>query len=153
MVIDNVGASTTLKNNCFNPSTAKKWQICDYGGWIYNPDFYPTGEALVQTGASSNSGGYSNSVMDALVLATTQGGVGLNQNLTAAQAQAYCGPDTACVAGATGQNYAQYTNTQVPYMYRPDGTPGPAIQLKTMVGAKAPSPVGAFNPEYITALR
>jgi len=43
------------------------------GGWIFAPDYYPSGEDLFQTGASSNSGSYSDNRMDALIKGTTQG--------------------------------------------------------------------------------
>jgi peptide/nickel transport system substrate-binding protein len=40
-------------------------------GWIYSPDYYPTGEELFSTGASSNYGNWSDKKADALVNATT----------------------------------------------------------------------------------
>ena len=40
-------------------------------GWIFAPDFYPTGESIFQTGANSNAGSYSDPVNDANILATT----------------------------------------------------------------------------------
>ncbi|WP_198668887.1 ABC transporter substrate-binding protein [Homoserinimonas sp. OAct 916] len=48
------------------------WQMGNWGGgWVYAPDYYPTGELLWQTGAGSNSGSYSNPEVDTLIGATT----------------------------------------------------------------------------------
>jgi peptide/nickel transport system substrate-binding protein len=49
-----------------------KWQILNWGGgWIFAPDYYPTGEELFSTDASSNQGSYSNTKTDQLIGATT----------------------------------------------------------------------------------
>ena len=41
------------------------------GGWIYSPDFYPTGEEIFATGAGSNAGEYSDKhELDTLIKAT-----------------------------------------------------------------------------------
>jgi peptide/nickel transport system substrate-binding protein len=40
------------------------------GGWVYSPDYYPTGDELWSTGAGSNSGGYTDPVTDQLIMAT-----------------------------------------------------------------------------------
>lgn len=56
-------------NVCSGPSCT--WDIGYWGGgWSYGPDYYPTGESLFATGASSNSGGYSSPEMDSLINAT-----------------------------------------------------------------------------------
>jgi peptide/nickel transport system substrate-binding protein len=47
------------------------------GGWIFAPDYYPSGESLFQTGASSNSGSYSDPTMDRLIKGTTVGNADL----------------------------------------------------------------------------
>ena len=40
------------------------------GGWTYGPDFYPTGDELWATGASSNVNSYSDATMDRLIANT-----------------------------------------------------------------------------------
>ena len=36
------------------------WEIANWGGgWVYGPDYYPTGEEIFASGAGSNFGGYS----------------------------------------------------------------------------------------------
>ena len=47
------------------------WELENWGaGWIFSPDYYPTGEELFQTGAGSNSGSYSDPTNDANIVAT-----------------------------------------------------------------------------------
>ena len=47
------------------------WDMLNFGGWNFNgPGFEPTGEPLFATGASSNSGSYSNSNEDKLITGT-----------------------------------------------------------------------------------
>ena len=41
------------------------------GGWIFAPDYYPTGDEIFSTGAGSNGGAYTNSTNDANTVATT----------------------------------------------------------------------------------
>ncbi len=64
-------------------SDANKWQMAFWGGgWTYEPDYYPSGDGLFNTGGGANTGGYSSSRLDALINATT------NQVGTAAQTRA-----------------------------------------------------------------
>jgi len=72
---DNVIFNCTAE---YNPSTTE--DICNWGGgWLYAPDYYPSGEPLYLTGASSNYGDYSSATTDALIKATLSS----NVNLTA----------------------------------------------------------------------
>jgi peptide/nickel transport system substrate-binding protein len=41
------------------------------GGWVFAPDYYPTGDEIFSTGAGSNGGSYSNPTNDANTVATT----------------------------------------------------------------------------------
>jgi peptide/nickel transport system substrate-binding protein len=54
------------------PCTASTcWDMANWGGgWIYSPDFYPTGEEIFATGAGENAGGFSDKHLDALIKAT-----------------------------------------------------------------------------------
>ena len=54
--------------------TNHTWQGAMYGLWIFAPDYEPTGEPLFQTNAGSNSGAYSDPVMDRLINATETNG-------------------------------------------------------------------------------
>ncbi len=56
---------------CAPTSATCKWQSANFGGWNFNgPGYEPTGEPLYETGATSNSGSYSNPEMDQLINAT-----------------------------------------------------------------------------------
>jgi peptide/nickel transport system substrate-binding protein len=47
------------------------WQMEFWGGgWIFSPDYYPTGDEIFSTGAGSNSGSYSDPTNDANTLAS-----------------------------------------------------------------------------------
>ena len=53
------------------PCTSCAWQLQNWGaGWVFAPDYYPTGEELFQTGAGSNSGSYTDPTNDANIVAT-----------------------------------------------------------------------------------
>lgn len=61
-----IGNATPCK-----PGPKCTWQIENWGGgWVYSPDYYPTGGELYGTGAGSNYGSYSNPKMDSLIAAT-----------------------------------------------------------------------------------
>jgi peptide/nickel transport system substrate-binding protein len=65
---------------CNSSSSNCGWEYENWGGgWIFSPDYYPTGEDLFQTGASSNSGSYSDKKMDSLIKGTTVGNANLDQ--------------------------------------------------------------------------
>ncbi len=77
------------------------WQMENWGaGWIFAPDYYPSGEDLFQTGASSNGGTYSVPEADSLIKATTQGNADLSayQNYLAEQLPVVWQPNPVTVA-------------------------------------------------------
>ena len=56
---------------CTASQAACKWQMQNWGGgWVYSPDFYPTGGELFQTGAGANFGNYTDPTADSLIQAT-----------------------------------------------------------------------------------
>lgn len=130
-------SANTVQAACFGG--ASEWQICAYGGWIYAPDYYPSGEVLFATGSSSNSGGYSSPTMQTLVHDTTAGNVGLNQI-------------DHNVSPAT--SFGQWSNTDDPFLWQP--TPAGFTVVKTTVTGPsadiAPNPLGDFMPEFFTAI-
>jgi peptide/nickel transport system substrate-binding protein len=77
------GIKITLTTASFNtvigiavPCSGKSctWELENWsGGWVYAPDYYPSGELLFQTGAGSNSGSYSDKKGDALIHETAFG--------------------------------------------------------------------------------
>lgn len=128
-----IGIKVTTKTDTFNnvisgcsQSSKLTWEICTWGaGWIYAPDYYPSGEELLLTGAGSNAGGYSDPTMDTIIKATTAGG----STLTA---------------------YANYAAKQVPVLFQPTATGAGEVSkaLKSSIGFQ-PNPLQNFMPEYL----
>jgi peptide/nickel transport system substrate-binding protein len=126
-------SAVDVQDACFGGTAP--WQICGYGGWIYAPDYYPSGEVLFAAGSGSNSGGYVSSEMNALVAATTtNGSLALNAN-----------------DPKYHTSFAEYSASNLPFLWQPTPTTF-GEQAKSIVGAQAPNPLGDFNPEYITAI-
>ncbi len=101
------------------------YEICSWGGgWIYAPDYYPSGETLFTPTGGFNVGSYNDAQMTTLIKQTTFG----TAKLTA---------------------YAQYAAQQLPVLYQPQGTgAGEVIKtLKSTIGFK-PNPLENFMPEY-----
>ena len=62
----------TLYSVIGNPADSSKWAIAGgtLFGWLYIPDYEPSGDGLFNTGAGFNLGAYSNSTMDHLIALT-----------------------------------------------------------------------------------
>lgn len=117
------GTFNTVISDC--TSAKQPYELCSWGaGWIYAPDYYPSGETLFTTKGGFNPGGYSNSTMNTLINATTFG----TANLT---------------------RYASYAAQQLPVLYQPNPvTPVEIIKtLKSSIGF-TPNPLANFMPEY-----
>lgn len=101
------------------------WEMGNWGGgWVYAPDFYPTGETLFQTSAGSNSGGYSNPAMDKLILATTtESGISVMQAFEDALAK------------------------DVPVVWQPNYTYSLTMVANALQGVAPQNPYGSINPE------
>ncbi|MGO9558979.1 MAG: ABC transporter substrate-binding protein [Acidimicrobiales bacterium] len=57
---------------CDHKQADCSWEFANWGGgWLYSPDYLPTGEDLLATGASNNYGSYSNATTDRLIEQTT----------------------------------------------------------------------------------
>lgn len=55
-----------------NQANAKGWQMAFWGeGWSYEPDFYPSGDGLLNSNGAANTEGYSSSTMNRLINAST----------------------------------------------------------------------------------
>ena len=64
-------ASTIL--SCLATEAACSWQLGQYGaGWVFEPDHYPSGEEIFETGALGNVSNFSNAKTDKLIVATTR---------------------------------------------------------------------------------
>jgi peptide/nickel transport system substrate-binding protein len=108
----------------YNAATTE--DICNWGGgWLYAPDYYPSGEPLYLTGAGSNSGLYSNPTMDSLIKAT----LSTNVKLTA---------------------FAQFSAVNLPELWDPVQTATNEVikTLKSSSGGIFEGPLETFTPEY-----
>ncbi len=116
------GATAGSCPSAYNPTTT--FDICNWGGgWLYAPDYFPSGEPLLLTGAGSNSGQYSNHKMDLLIRST------LVQNVKLTK-------------------YGQYTADQLPVLYDPLATYQYEFikTLKSKIGFQ--DVLLNFTPEY-----
>ncbi|MFI5035913.1 MAG: ABC transporter substrate-binding protein [Acidimicrobiales bacterium] len=108
---------------CQSPTS--QFQVCSWGGgWIYAPDYYPSGETLLTPQGGFNPGGYSDTQMTNLISQTAFG-------------------------TATLTDYAKYAAAQIPVLYQPGAyAPGETIKtLKSSIGW-AVSPLQNLMPEY-----
>ncbi|HEY5267197.1 MAG TPA: ABC transporter substrate-binding protein [Acidimicrobiales bacterium] len=105
-------------------NAATTFDICNWGGgWLYAPDYYPSGEPLYLTGAGSNSGQYTNPTMDALIKATLSSNVKLTK-------------------------FAQFTADNLPVLWDPINATTTEVSksLKSSIGFK--DVLETFTPEY-----
>lgn len=127
------GIDVTLSGATFNtvlghavPCTAGQscnWELENWGGgWVFAPDYYPTGEAIFQTGAGSNSGSYSDVKNDANIVTTTQKSVPLT-------------------------TYENYLAQQLPVVYQPNPATSLTEIKKNVKGVTPQSPLYSINPE------
>jgi peptide/nickel transport system substrate-binding protein len=122
---------------CQAAQPACAWTAENWGaGWDYSPDFYPSGEEVVETMADGNYSNYSNDQMDDYIGATT----------LATPARAQSALDT----------YQGYVRQQLPFVFEPDpaGNPqpaGPAL-VSNHLGGFDVNAFGYITPEtyYLT---
>jgi peptide/nickel transport system substrate-binding protein len=98
------------------------WQMLDVGGWIYGPDYEPTGEDLFLTGAGLNVGSYSSATMNSLIAATQD----------SSSAAAY-------------RRYATYAADQLPVIWVP--VPFQVVAVRSALHDVEQNPLGAMVPE------
>lgn len=106
--------------------TAENWG----GGWVYSPDFLPTGEDLFATGAEANQNSYSDPTADALIQATTNT------------------PPTETAQDAMDA-YQDYLQQQLPVVFQPQPAGNPISEGLTVVSRH----LGGFSANvfsYIT---
>jgi peptide/nickel transport system substrate-binding protein len=105
------------------PSPSCTWELENWGaGWIYAPDYYPTGEELFSTGAGSNSGSYSDATNDQLTVETNT----TNTSLT------------------TWENYLAQ---QLPVVWQPNSVTSMSEIRNTLHGVLPQDPLQSINPE------
>ena len=98
------------------------WEYANWGGgWIFAPDYYPSGEDLFEGGALSNPGSYNDPKMNSLIKGTTVGNADLG-------------------------NYEVYGAKQLPVVWQPIGLAASEINKK-LGGVTPLSPLGNLTPE------
>ena len=111
---------------CASSSSACSWELGNYGAaWLFQPDHYPTGDEIFQTGALGNVNNYSNPAVDRLIGATTRA------PLSGAQAALNA--------------YANEVRLQLPDFWQP--SPGTLITVQSNLHGVVPNAYGFINPE------
>jgi peptide/nickel transport system substrate-binding protein len=122
MTLSQASFNTVIGNATPCPSGCS-WQLENWGGgWIFSPDYYPSGEDIFQTGAGSNSGNYSDATNDANIKAT---------NVTQT-------PLTA---------YENYLAKQLPVIFQPNVASQLTEIQKGLSGVTPQNPLLALTPE------
>ncbi len=117
---------------CRSSSPACSWQLGNYGpSWIFEPDHYPSGEEIFQTGALGNVNNYSEPAIDKLIKATT----------TTPAAHAQSALDA----------YADAVRTQLPDFWQP--APGTMLTVQSNLEGVVPNAYDFISPEewYFTS--
>ncbi|HEX3925661.1 MAG TPA: ABC transporter substrate-binding protein, partial [Streptosporangiaceae bacterium] len=111
---------------CASSSPACDWELGNYGSaWLFQPDHYPTGDEIFQTGALGNVNNYSDPAIDKLIGATTRAPAG--------QAQAALSA------------YADAVRLALPDFWQP--SPGTLITVQSNLHGVVPNAYGFINPE------
>ena len=111
---------------CAPSSAACSWELGQYGAsWIFEPDHYPSGEEIFQTGALGNVGNYSDPAVDKLITATT----------------------TASAAGARAalNAYADQVRRLLPDFWQP--SPGSLDTTQSNLRGYVPNAYGFISPQ------
>jgi peptide/nickel transport system substrate-binding protein len=99
------------------------WELENWGGgWVYSPDYYPSGEEIFQTGAGSNGGQYSDPTNDKLIKETNFGDASLSA-------------------------YENYLAKNLPVVWQPENAYELVEIQKNLAGAAPLNPLLAINPE------
>ena len=115
---------------CPLPPTAKthacqSWDMANWGGgWLYAPDYLPTGEEIFAYGAGSNSGDYNDSKNNSLIIQTNQ-----SSSL------------------AIFDTWENYLADQLPVIWQPLAT-GELEVTKDLGGVTPVNALDNLNPEY-----
>ena len=126
--LDQVTSSTIDQTiePCAASSPACSWELGNYGGaWVFEPDHYPSGEEIFQTGALGNVNNYSDPAIDKLITATT--------TTSAANAQKALNA------------YANAVRLQLPNFWQP--SPGTLVTVQSNLRGFSPNAYGFLNPE------
>jgi peptide/nickel transport system substrate-binding protein len=117
---------------CAPSSATCKWEAENWGaGWIYGPDYLPTGEPLYVPGAAANAGSFSDPTVTSLIVKTITGPLSQESSALAAYARAVSTADPV-IFGPTSIGTYQ-------------GDAGTLVDKK--LGGYAANALGFLNPE------
>ncbi len=126
--LDQVTSATIAQTiePCAASSPACSWELGNYGAsWVFEPDHYPSGEEIFQTGALGNVGNYSDPAVDKLITATTTA--------------------PASSAPAALSAYADQVRLQLPDFWQP--SPGSLDTVASNLAGYVPNAYGFISPE------
>ena len=117
---------TTITSTILSCQQSCDWELGQYGtGWVFEPDHYPSGEEIFETGALGNVSDYSNPTTDKLIEATT----------TTPSAGAKAALDA----------YQDRVRLQLPNFWQP--SPGTLVTLQSNLHGFVPNTYGFISPE------
>jgi peptide/nickel transport system substrate-binding protein len=128
IALDKVTAATVTATilSCAPSSAACSWQLGNYGAaWLFQPDHYPSGDEIFQTGAQGNVNNYSDPAIDKLIIATTRAPAGTAQ--------------------AALDAYADEVRLQLPDFWQP--SPGTLVTLSSNLRGFVPNAYDFISPE------
>jgi len=110
--------------NCVAVKVSCDWDMANFEGFTFSPDYLPTGDVLYKTGATSNYGAYSDAQNDAMI----------DKTLTSSNLSYM-------------YSWQDYLSKQLPFEWQPF----PAYQItevaNNLKGALPQSPTLSINPE------
>ncbi|HXY45585.1 MAG TPA: ABC transporter substrate-binding protein [Acidimicrobiales bacterium] len=113
-------------DSCSPSQASCSWELGQYGaGWVFEPDHYPSGEEIFETGALGNVSNYSNTTSDKLIVATTE--------TSSADAQAAL------------DAYQNQVRLELPDFWQP--SPGTLVSLSSNLHGFEPNAYGFISPE------
>jgi peptide/nickel transport system substrate-binding protein len=123
----NVVVSTAIP--CSPSSSTCSWELEDWGGlgWVYSPDYEPTGDELFQSGAAANYGSYVSKTDDANIVATEV--------------------DSGAAAAAAFVRYQTYLEKQLPVVYQVEPDYQISAISKRLSGSTPQDPILNIYPE------
>jgi peptide/nickel transport system substrate-binding protein len=119
--------------HCTSSEPKCKWTAENWGaGWIYGPDYYPTGEDLFAAGSVANYSNYDDPTMNKLIAETETAPASAEKKDMAA--------------------FVKYTETQLPVVFEPTsiGTFGASAGtlISKKLGGYTANALGFLTPEY-----
>ena len=111
--------------NCVVEKTPCDWDMANWGGgWVFGPDYLPTGETLFHCGAPADSGGYCDKTNETLISKTLTSG-----NLHVLY------------------RWQDYLATRLPVMWQPNSVAALTETADNLKGVTPQNPTLAINPE------